>query len=129
MRSDARALLQKLNQQGFQYQQFPDPYADLELWPVFEALLHDERVVGQQLSRVQQREHEFQAVKEQAAARPKPVQAPEEHPLEEQFSALLASYAPGQDPPVVNSDADEAEQTGQKVDLRTFLKELGGARK
>ena len=46
MRRDVTALLEKLGRGDFRYQQFADPIADLEPWPLFAALLADERVVG-----------------------------------------------------------------------------------
>ena len=46
MRKDAEHLLEKLGRQDFRYQEFVDPFAELELWPIFEALITDERVVG-----------------------------------------------------------------------------------
>lgn len=46
MRQDARSLLERLSRRDFRYQEFEDAYADIELWPLFEALLSDERVVG-----------------------------------------------------------------------------------
>ena len=46
MRRDVTALLEKLGRGDFRYRQFADPIADLEPWPLFAALLADERVVG-----------------------------------------------------------------------------------
>ena len=46
MRSDARKLFEKLNKREFRYREFDDSFPDLELWPIFEALLRDTRVVG-----------------------------------------------------------------------------------
>lgn len=46
MRKDVTALLEKLGRGDFRYRQFADPIADLEPWPLFAALLEDERVVG-----------------------------------------------------------------------------------
>lgn len=46
MRKDVTALLEKLGRGDFRYQQFADPIADLEPWPLFAALLADDRVVG-----------------------------------------------------------------------------------
>ncbi|WP_126173403.1 hypothetical protein [Altericroceibacterium xinjiangense] len=52
MRSDAEALLKKLGQKDFRYQEFADRFGDTELWPLFEALLQDERLVGRPVSRI-----------------------------------------------------------------------------
>lgn len=46
MRPDVNALLARLGQAGFPYRQFADPIADVEPWPLFAAMLEDERVVG-----------------------------------------------------------------------------------
>ena len=46
MRQDVKALLGRLNRKDLNYHQFADPFADMELWPIFEALLTDERVVA-----------------------------------------------------------------------------------
>lgn len=50
MRSDAESLLARLGRKDFRYREFSDAFADMELWPIFEALLKDERVVGKRLS-------------------------------------------------------------------------------
>jgi len=39
MRSDAANLLNRLGQTKFKYQEFSDSFADMELWPLFEALI------------------------------------------------------------------------------------------
>lgn len=46
MRSDAANLLERLGRRDFHYREFTDSFADMELWPIFEALLTDERIVG-----------------------------------------------------------------------------------
>lgn len=55
MRSDAAHLLARLGRKDFRYREFTDNFADMELWPVFEALLTDERVVGKPLSALEAR--------------------------------------------------------------------------
>lgn len=50
MRSDAANLLARLGRRDFRYREFTDNFADMELWPIFEALLTDERVVGKPIS-------------------------------------------------------------------------------
>ncbi|BBC71898.1 conserved hypothetical protein [Altererythrobacter sp. B11] len=128
MRSDASALLQKLNRQEIHYREFPDRYADLELWPIFEALLNDPRIVERKLSRVEQREAEFaKAVAAEAA--PASVPVPEGHPLEQQLSSLLSAYG-SQPAPEAEPADDSAAKGGQTevVDLRSFFNRLGGER-
>ncbi|TPG43618.1 hypothetical protein EAH79_01420 [Sphingomonas koreensis] len=46
MRRDARDLLDKLGRRDVRYRQFVDSTTDMELWPIFEALLRDDRVIG-----------------------------------------------------------------------------------
>ncbi|RZL77791.1 MAG: hypothetical protein EOP66_08575 [Sphingomonas sp.] len=46
MRPDVKALLARLGQRDFSYRQFADPIADVEPWPMFAAMLEDDRVVG-----------------------------------------------------------------------------------
>lgn len=46
MRPDVEALLTKLGQSNFRYQNFTDVIADVDSWPLFTAVLEDERVVG-----------------------------------------------------------------------------------
>jgi hypothetical protein len=46
MRQDAKNLLKLLDRKDLTYRQFADPFADMELWPIFEALLTDERVLA-----------------------------------------------------------------------------------
>lgn len=46
MRRDVTGLLEKLGRSDFRYRQFADPIADIAPWPLFAAILEDERVVG-----------------------------------------------------------------------------------
>ena len=46
MRQDTKVLLGRLGQDTFQYYDFESPSAETDVWPMFEALLLDERVVG-----------------------------------------------------------------------------------
>jgi hypothetical protein len=46
MRQDTKVLLDRLGQETFQYYDFESPSAETDVWPMFEALLLDERVVG-----------------------------------------------------------------------------------
>lgn len=44
MRADANNLLERLGRQDFAYREFADRFAELEPWPLFEALLKDRRL-------------------------------------------------------------------------------------
>lgn len=46
MRADAANLLNRLGRNKFRYQEFRDAFADIELWPLFEALIADPRISG-----------------------------------------------------------------------------------
>ena len=46
MRQDTKVLLNRLGQETFKYYDFESPSTDTDVWPMFEALLLDERVVG-----------------------------------------------------------------------------------
>ena len=48
MRADARVLLERLGKSDFRYREFVDRFADLESWPIFEALLKDPRIMPQE---------------------------------------------------------------------------------
>jgi hypothetical protein len=52
MRADARSLLDRLGRSDFAYKEFADRFSDLELWPLFEALLKDPRLFQQDLASV-----------------------------------------------------------------------------
>lgn len=44
MRVDAKSLLTRLGKPELAYREFVDRFSDLELWPIFEALLNDQRL-------------------------------------------------------------------------------------
>jgi len=50
MRADARSLLDRLGRSDFAYKEFADRFSDLELWPLFEALLKDPRLFTQEIA-------------------------------------------------------------------------------
>ena len=127
MRSDASALLQKLDRQGFEYQQFPDRYADLELWPIFEALLADPRIIERKPTQVQLRLRDFKGL---ARADGPPETMPAGHPLEPQLSSLLSAYGAQPAEEIESSalahltKASLAPEPPARPDLRTFLSHL-----
>ena len=47
MRADAKVLLERLGRSDFRYREFVDRFAELESWPIFEALLKDPRIMPQ----------------------------------------------------------------------------------
>ena len=46
MRPDVKSLLDRLDRQQFRYQDFSEVADEIELWPLFQALLRDPRIVG-----------------------------------------------------------------------------------
>ncbi len=73
MRADVDSLLNRMGRKEFRYREFSDSFADMELWPIFEAVLTDERVVGKQRTRLEEREAEVRSARAQdakPAARP-----------------------------------------------------------
>lgn len=45
MRTDVANLLERLGKREFHYQEFADRFADVELWPLFETLIRDPRIL------------------------------------------------------------------------------------
>lgn len=45
MRTDVAILLERLGKREFHYQEFADRFADVELWPLFETLIRDPRIL------------------------------------------------------------------------------------
>ena len=66
MRNDVGKLLSKLGRKEFRYREFADQSGDAELWPIFEALLEDERIVGRRRDRLQARRFKDTAVRHSA---------------------------------------------------------------
>jgi hypothetical protein len=105
MRRDARKLLEKLSRRDFKYREFEDSFPDTELWPIFEIVLKDQRVVG-----------------EDAAA------LPARHPLTQELAApeksetVTARATPlfGKYQPVVRTPAADIP----RVDLRDFFSRI-----
>jgi hypothetical protein len=46
MRVDVKSLLNRLGKTDFAYREFADRFSDMELWPIFEALLKDPRMMS-----------------------------------------------------------------------------------
>ena len=115
MRQDARSLLERLGRKEFRYQEFEDPFADMELWPIFEALLRDANVVGEQASTIRLTEIQFKSAKsaeEPNSASPPQPAAP---------SPLFGRYAFSQS----SSHSSSASPAGKGVNMRQFFGRLG----
>ncbi|RKF23102.1 hypothetical protein D6851_00965 [Altericroceibacterium spongiae] len=116
MRSDANSLLQKLSQQSFRYQEFPDAFADLEPWPLFEAMLNDDRLIAKKTSRLERQEQTFQAAKERGLEANKPAEV-----VNAPFATLYSVN--GNKGHKKQSEDDAA--SGGRADFRSFLSSLG----
>jgi hypothetical protein len=113
MRHDARALLEKLSRQDFRYKQFEDRFADMELWPIFEALLKDERVAGQHTEPEEPTWTEAQSGPQQTP----PARLPNGRRASD--TSFLDRY--GQ-----SEMSDLERESTPAADLRNFLAKLGG---
>lgn len=113
MRQDAKALLEKLSRQDFQYRQFEDQYADMELWPIFEALLKDPRIVPPRRTPLEHRE----AIRADIADRPAAASIRKEPTPTNMFAAYGDVDSP-------QSHGRAQRQSGTPGDLRSFLSGL-----
>jgi hypothetical protein len=76
MRADAKVLLERLGKSDFRYREFVDRFADLESWPIFEALLKDPRIMPQdEVATIEAAEPGDGARQPAPRAAPRPVQA------------------------------------------------------
>lgn len=104
MRLDVKNLLARLGKNDFAYKEFEDRFSDLELWPIYEALLKDPRLHAMA----------------HADALP-PEDGGNEHmaePASEPLSSLFSRYE--------NSPPAQAAQTDgqQDKDVRAMLRQL-----
>ena len=107
MRSDAANLLARLGRKDFRYREFTDNFADMELWPIFEALLTDDRVVGRPVSALAARSVEA-VIPAATAAAAKPAPAQSDGGIFGSYSAARRDASPPQ----------------SKNDLRSFLQRI-----
>lgn len=115
MRQDARSLLEKLSRKEFAYKEFADPFADMELWPIFTALLTDERVTGDRSPTLRAADVQIQARTAQAdsdMAVPGPAMPPASVAPK---AGLFSRYANSAPPP---------KPRGDVVNMRKFLGNL-----
>lgn len=110
MRADAASLLVRLGRKDFRYREFSDSFADMELWPIFEAVLTDERVVGKQMTRLEAKEAEERS--------------PRRAPVEQRF----APSAPAGNLFEGYGDAPASQSGTEKTNLRDFLQHLSAPR-
>lgn len=122
MRADARSLLDRLGRSDFAYKEFADRFSDLELWPLFEALLKDPRVFRQEALAGSEAGTSAEPVAAPGIAAARPAGA---HPGEsvsprassggESLADLFSRY---------EADGGPAPQTREGQDVRAMLKRL-----
>ena len=99
MRADAANLLNRLGQTKFKYQEFSDSFADMELWPLFEALIRDPRIAGggAEMSAELRESVPVQTAVKPAAARVAAPAEPRGEGLFGRYAQATPAAAPGQD--------------------------------
>ncbi|GLV28129.1 hypothetical protein TomTYG75_06530 [Sphingobium sp. TomTYG75] len=107
MRSDAANLLARLGRRDFRYREFTDNFADMELWPIFEALLTDDRVVGKPVSALAARSVED--------VLPTVKAAPAKPAVSQSDAGIFGGYSSSRQ----NTSSDET-----KNDLRSFFQRI-----
>lgn len=122
MRVDAKALLDRLGKNEFAYKEFADRFSELELWPLFEALLKDPRMASldddvddraEMVPEPPEREDGIEFV------RPKSAQATTEPAQKsESFGALFGRYENAA------RSVRPAAASRQSQDVRTMLRQL-----
>jgi hypothetical protein len=123
MRQDARALLERLERQDFDYRDFTAAAEEIELWPLFQVLLRDRRIVG---------DREPPAAAKLADAKPVDVtprshqavvtdSPPEPVRVASPVSTLFAAYRT----PEAAAAAPVSEPGVPQPDIREFLQRLG----
>ena len=110
MREDVVELLDKLKLTDFRYREFSDSFADMELWPIFEAILSDPNVVGKPHSLLMER-----AVNEQQPV-PQPPE-PSVVPVAGRSDTAAGLFSAYGTPP-------RESGTRPRGDLRAFLRRL-----
>lgn len=69
IRNDVSSLLDRIGRHDLRYREFGDPLGDMEMWPIFEALLQDRRIVGEAPNALDQRRRS-QSVQQRMVAAP-----------------------------------------------------------
>lgn len=110
IRNDVSSLLDRIGRQDLRYREFGDPLGDMEMWPIFEALLQDCRIVGEAQTQLDQRRRSADAQQRlKAAPFPADLPAPAAPP------PPPTRAAPQYQPPSATNDAQ----------VRAFFGQLG----
>jgi hypothetical protein len=112
MRSDAANLLNRLGQNKFKYQEFRDNFADMELWPLFEALIRDPRISSD--DRLFDDAAPAEASRDVAPAAPEPARA----------GGLFGRYEEQRAVPPVSREGDDVRSLLRQLNDRVSSGEL-----
>lgn len=123
MRQDAKTLLDRLDRHYLEYQDFTAVAEEIELWPLFQTLLRDPRIVGNREQSVPASgsaaaETTLAAAQEAAPAARSPSAEAEARPTASLFGRYGRAAAP----------APKAPEPVREPDLRNFLHDLGKGR-
>ncbi|MYL96497.1 hypothetical protein GR702_01745 [Novosphingobium sp. FGD1] len=116
MRIDARNLLDRLGKTDFAYKEFEDRFSELELWPIYEALLRDPRMQAIDQADAAVAEAGAKAGAEPAASAPVEVLA---GARPEPLAALFSRYGDG-----AGTVAERRAPPAQVQDVRAMLRHL-----
>lgn len=115
MRADARTLLDRLGRSDFAYKEFADRFSDLELWPLFEALLKDPRLFHQELATAVEPVSRNESVKAPGIAAARLADPAPNASAREALGALFDRYA---------ADPGGGAPASQRQDVRAILRRL-----
>lgn len=118
IRNDVSSLLDRIGRQDLRYREFGDPLGDMEMWPIFEALLQDRRIVGEAQTQLDQRRRSADAqqrLKAVAAPADLPAPSPAPAPAPTPAPAPAPFATQQQQPPSATNDAQ----------VRAFFGQLG----
>ncbi|MCC2976775.1 hypothetical protein LK533_08830 [Sphingomonas sp. PL-96] len=131
MRQDAKTLLDRLDRQHLDYQDFTAAAEEIELWPLFQALLRDPRIVGNREQPASAAavsagpnilRPEAAPAHSEVTAPPAPQSAPQPAPPPQHPAAALFGRYGRETAP------EPASQPPREPDLRNFLHQLGKGR-
>jgi hypothetical protein len=121
MRQDAKTLLDRLDRRYLDYQDFTAAAEEIELWPLFQALLRDPRIIGNREQTVPVAGSPHTERKQASARGPEgetPLATVEARPAGGLFGRYAREAAPAPNPP----------EPPREPDLRNFLHQLGNGR-
>ncbi|MFZ3483711.1 hypothetical protein [Sphingomonas sp. 3-13AW] len=119
MRQDAKTLLDRLDRHYLEYRDFTAAAEEIELWPLFQALLRDPRIIG---NREQDAAFSTEGENQRTAPGPK-VRSISERAEASPAPSLFDRYLRAAKP-----DSKQVERP-QEPDLRNFLHQLGRGHK